>query len=47
MKIHATKKITQSGDSLTVNITKEVRALGLSRGDMIIIVIESAEDPTH
>lgn len=31
----ATKKITQSGDSLVINVTKEVKRLGLGRGDVV------------
>ena len=39
------KPIRKNGTSLTVNITKEVKELGLDRGDKVIIAIKSAE--TH
>ena len=38
----ATKKITQSGDSLVINVTKEVKRLGLGRGDDVDITLSSA-----
>ena len=38
----ATKKITQSGDSLVINVTKEVNRLGLGRGDDVDITLSSA-----
>lgn len=39
------KPIRKNGTSLTVNITKEVKELGLDRGDKVIIAIKPAE--TH
>ena len=39
------KPIRMNGTSLTVNITKEVKELGLDRGDKVIIAIKPAE--TH
>lgn len=39
------KSIRKNGTSLTVNITKEVKELGLDRGDKVIIAIKPAE--TH
>lgn len=38
-KIVATKKITQCGDSLVINVTKEVKPLGLRRGDYVTVEI--------
>ena len=38
----ATKTITQSGDSLVINVTKEVKRLGLGRGDDVDITLSSA-----
>lgn len=38
----ATKKITQSGDSLVINVTKEVKRLGLDRGDAVDITLTPA-----
>lgn len=35
--ITAVKKIMLNGTSLTVNITKEVKELGLGRGDWVMI----------
>ncbi len=43
-KITATKKLTQSGDSLVINVTKEVKPLGLKRGDYVTVHIEKPED---
>ena len=39
------KPIRMNGTSLTVNITKEVKELGLDMGDKVIIAIKPAE--TH
>lgn len=39
------KVIRLNGTSLTVNITKEVKELGLDRGDKVIISVKPAE--TH
>lgn len=38
--ITATKKLTQCGDSLVINVTKEVKPLGLKRGDYVTVTIE-------
>ena len=37
----ATKQITQSGDSLVINVTKEVKRMGLTRGDNVNIILSS------
>lgn len=37
------KIITASGGSLTVNITKELRSLGLDKGDIVRITIVKVE----
>lgn len=34
-----TKMITKNGTSLTINITKEIKQLGLERGDYIEVTI--------
>lgn len=44
MAIMATKRITASGGSLVVNITKEAAALNLERGDYVIV--ELHKNPT-
>ena len=38
--ITATKKLTQCGDSLVINVTKEIKPLGLKRGDYVTVTIE-------
>lgn len=43
-KVTATKKLTQSGDSLVINVTKEVKPLGLKRGDYVKVELEKAND---
>lgn len=40
------KKVTQSGDSLVINVTKECKALGVKRGDYVNVVI-SKPRPDH
>lgn len=40
----ATKKITASGDSLVINVTKEVKRLGLDRGDDVAVTLAPAID---
>lgn len=45
MEIKSVKVIRLSGTSLTVNITNEVKELGLDRGDRVIIAVKPAE--TH
>lgn len=42
----ATKKITQSGDSLVINVTKEVKRLGLDRGDTVDVTLSSERADT-
>lgn len=39
----ATKMISKNGCSLTINITKEVKQLGLDRGDFIEVTIKKIE----
>lgn len=41
----ATKKITQSGDSLVINVTTEVKRLGLGRGDNVDIELSATPWP--
>lgn len=43
-EIKATKKLTQSGDSLVINVTKEVQALDLKRGDYVEVSVKKPED---
>lgn len=40
----ATKKITQSGDSLVINVTKEAHRLGLARGDDVVVTLAPVSD---
>ena len=42
--ITATKKITMCGDSLVINVTKEVKTLGLTRGNYITVTIQPFTD---
>lgn len=43
----ATKTINRVGNSLTINVTPEVRALGLDRGDKVDVTLEPRhEDKT-
>ena len=44
MRTKATKKIMGVGHSLTVNVTKEVKAMGLSRGDYVNVTLEPVDD---
>ena len=44
MKVTATKKVVQQGNSLTVNITKECDMIGVSRGDLVEVTIEKKEE---
>ena len=39
-EIKATKKLTQSGGSLVINVTKEARALGAQRGDYVEVSLK-------
>ena len=38
-EIWITKKVTTSGNSCVINVTKEIKALGLNPGDLVTIVI--------
>lgn len=40
-EIKATKKLTQSGGSLVINVTKEAQALDLERGDYVEVSLKS------
>lgn len=40
----ATKMIKKSGDSLVINVTQEVRRLGLTRGDLVDITLTPYEN---
>ena len=42
-QITTTKKVTRSGDALVINVTKEIKSLGLGQGDLIEIVIRNSE----
>lgn len=37
--IETTKTVTTSGNSYVINVTKEVKALGLGPGDLVAIVV--------
>lgn len=43
-EIKTTKQIGQCGTSLTINVTKESRALNLGRGDYVEITIKPVDD---
>lgn len=43
-EIKATKKLTQSGGSLVINVTKEAQALDLKRGDYVEVSVKKPED---
>ena len=38
------KKVTQSGDSLVINVTKECKALGIKRGEYVNVIITKPRD---
>lgn len=42
-----TKKLTNSGTSLVINVTMEARIMGLNRGDYVEIDIKPAEGLDH
>lgn len=42
--ITTTKKLTQCGNSLVINVTLEVKPLGLKRGDYVTVTIEPRDD---
>ena len=43
-QITTTKKLTQSGGSLVINVTKEAQALDLKRGDYVEVSVKKPED---
>ena len=43
----ATKTISASGDSLVINVTKEVKRLGLDRGDDVDVTLAPAIDDLY
>lgn len=52
--IKAVKQISKNGHSLTINITWEVKALGLDWGDEVIVILrrpdadkETAQEPNE
>lgn len=44
-KVTATKKINQVGNSLTINVTKESKMLGLGRGDLVTVELKGNPAP--
>lgn len=44
MTERSTKTINRVGNSLSINITSEARALGLDRGDMVDVTIDPHKD---
>lgn len=38
--ITAIKKVTKNGHSLTLNLTREMRLIGLERGDEVIVILK-------
>lgn len=43
-QITVTKKIILCGTSLTINVTKEVQALNLNRGDYLEVTLKVPQD---
>lgn len=43
-EIKATKKLTQSGGSLVINVTKEAQALGAQRGEFVEVSLKKPKD---
>lgn len=44
MRITVDKEITSSGHSLTLVVTREMRRMGLDRGDVVRVTLESEDD---
>lgn len=44
MKVTATKKVVQQGNSLCVNVTKECDLIGAERGELVEVTIEKKEE---
>ncbi len=42
-QITTTKQVTRSGDALVLNVTKEIKSLGLGYGDHVEIIIRNSE----
>ena len=38
-EIETAKRVTTSGNSYVINVTKELKALGLGPGDLVAIVV--------
>lgn len=43
-QITTTKKLTQSGGSLVINVTKEAQALDLKRGDYVEVSVKKPKE---
>lgn len=39
-----TKKLTMCGNSLVINVTIEAKALGLDRGDLVVVTMRKFEE---
>ena len=46
-QVKATKKLTASGDSLVINVTKEAKALNVKRGDFVNVTLEPIDHETN
>lgn len=46
MIVIATKCVRKSGNSLTLNLTKELKAMGLDSGDFVKITLEGGYEDT-
>lgn len=44
LAIGTTKKVTTSGNSYVINVTKEVKELGLGPGDLVAIVVKKPKN---
>ena len=43
-QINTIKPLTLSGHSLVINVTKEVKVLGLEKGDKVEIIIKAVKE---
>lgn len=47
MKVDMTKRVAKSGTALAVNMTRELRALGLEAGDLVHITLSKPLEDTE
>ena len=46
-EVTTTKIVRQNGTSLTINITRELRTMGIDRGDAIEVTIKRIKNGMH